>query len=231
MRRAYSDRSRCYDRATSGSRQECRKSTAACLEGRAPNPLHRPDAQGCPLALLQRPRRARDVARRLQLVQQPRRLRLWNTKQIGDHLCIGLHVLVDPVHAREDGDRLNCTCGLNDRRAHTSNVRRTIDPGYGPSLLVLLRLRAPRSRPGKQRPRATSARTRPRRAAPTRTMTLDEIIDALWRARSGDAHALEEGARSRKASHRATRQRYCRSDKLVEWISGGLPRHLVLSRF
>jgi hypothetical protein len=27
-----------------------------------------------------------------------------------------------------DADRLNCTRGLNDRRAHTSNVRRTIGP-------------------------------------------------------------------------------------------------------
>jgi hypothetical protein len=37
-----------------------------------------------PLSLLERARRADQIARRLQLVQQPRRLGLWDTEQIGD---------------------------------------------------------------------------------------------------------------------------------------------------
>jgi hypothetical protein len=123
-RRAYLGRSRCYDRGTTGSRKEGRQERRRKPRWTQAGLLRRLDAQQLPLTLLHRPRRARDVARRLKRVEQPRCLGLGDTQQqLSNKRGIGQHVLRQSVNQREDGivrGRERC----HDRRlAHPTRAR------------------------------------------------------------------------------------------------------------
>jgi hypothetical protein len=74
----------------------------AHLDERTPNCRGAPVLNGFLSRYCRGPHRARDFARRFQLVQQPRRFGFGHAEQVSDQLGIGLDVFGQPIKKGED---------------------------------------------------------------------------------------------------------------------------------